>query len=276
MHEAERMGSGHQRLRLTVLGPVRLWCDGCEIGLRAQQRALLTLLAVKIDQPAMLAEIVDVLWGTAPPASALNTVHRYVGVLRRVMEPGLGPRREGSRVLRRGGGYLLRATADELDLLRFRELVQQAAAAADGAPHAALERLVTALRLWWGRCAANTGYRLPGRSVFDAVDAEMVAAVCTAAHLALAVGRPEEVVSLVRRAAGWEPLDEPLHARLLLVLAAAGRQAQALATFAAIRRRLADELGVDPGAELRAAHERVLRQELDPGWPARQPGGLTG
>lgn len=193
------------------------------------------------------------------------------------MEPDLGPREQGRRLVRSGGGYVLIATAEELDLLRFRALVEQAWAVRDrGDPGAALGRLVSALRLWWGRCAANVDYRLPGRSVFAAVDAEMVAAVCAAADLALAVGRPDEVVGLVRRAAGWEPLDESVHARLLLVLAGVGRQAEALAAYTAIRQRLAEELGVDPGGELRAAHQRVLRQDVEPGWPVRLPGGLTG
>lgn len=248
-----------------------------EVDLRAQQRAMLGLLAVRVGQPVMVAEIVDLLWATAPPASAVNTVHKYVGMLRRAMEPDLGPRAQGRRLVRGGGGYVFDATAEELDLLRFRVLVEQARTLRErGEPGAALARLVSALRLWWGRCAANVDYRLPGRSVFAAMDAEMATVVCAAADLALAVGRPDEVVGLVRRAAGWEPLDESVHARLLLVLAAVGRQAEALAAYAAIRQRLAEELGVDPGGELRAAHQRVLRQDVEPGWPIRLPGGLTG
>lgn len=269
--------TGAGELWLTVLGPVRLWSGPDERELGGLQRALLALLAVRVGHPVMVADIVDVLWGARPPRSAVNSVHRYVGELRRGMEPGLRRREQGSRVVRAGGGYVLLAGAGELDLLRFRGLVEQATAAREsGDAVVALRLLVAALRLWQGRCAANLSYRLPGRSTFAVIDAEMVAAVCAAADVALAVGRPHDVIELLRRAAGWERLDESVHARLLLVLAAAGRQAEALAHYVAIRQRLGDDLGVDPGIELRSAYQRVLRQDVGGPWPTTEPGGLTG
>ena len=275
-HGTEGDRSSDGRLRFTVLGPVRLWRGSEEVGLCGQQRALLALLAVRVGQPVVVADIVDAGWGARPPRSALNSVHRYVGTLRRAMEPGLARREQGGRLVRAGGGYLLYAGADEIDLLRFRRLVEQASAREGKDPATALRLLVAGLRLWQGRCAANLNYRLAGRSAFAAVDAEMVAAVCAAADLALAVGRPHDVVELLRRAAGWEPLDESVHARLLLVLAAVGRQAEALVSYVAIRQRLGDDLGVDPGIELRSAHQRVLRQDVGMVWPTTLPGGLTG
>jgi hypothetical protein len=87
-------------------------------------------------------------------------------------------------------------------------------------------------------------------------------ALAEAADVALASGQPLRILALLRQVAGREPLNESLQARLMLMLAAAGQQALALAHYEAVRGRLADELGVNPGAEMRAAFSRVLRQEL--------------
>ena len=97
---------------------------------------------------------------------------------------------------------------------------------------------------------------------FATVDQEYVAAVAEAADTALASGQPLRILALLRQVAVGESLNEALQARLMLMLAVTGQQALALAHYKAVRERLIDELGVDPGAEMRAAYNRVLRQEL--------------
>ena len=92
------------------------------------------------------------------------------------------------------------------------------------------------------------------------MDQEYVTAVAEAADAALACGQPLRILPLLRRVATDEALNESLQARLILVLAATGQQA--LAHYQTVRERLSDELGVDPGAELRTAHGQVLRQEV--------------
>ena len=94
------------------------------------------------------------------------------------------------------------------------------------------------------------------------MDQEYAAAVTEAADAALACAQPLRVLSLLRQAASDEPLNESLQARLILVLAATGQQALALSHYQVVRERLSDELGVDPGTEMRTAHGMVLRQEL--------------
>src|SRR4051794_15574232 len=92
----------------TVLGPVRLWRSGTEVDLGApQQRALLALLLVRAGHPVSLTELVDTLWPAEPPPSAVNTVHRGIGMLRRALEPGLAARDTGRWLVRAAGGYLL-------------------------------------------------------------------------------------------------------------------------------------------------------------------------
>jgi DNA-binding SARP family transcriptional activator len=261
-------------IRFAVLGPVRGWRAGVEVDLGPpQQKAVLAVLLVRAGQPVGLSEIVDVLWGDDPPDSAVNVVHRYVGKLRRLIEPDLPVRAAGRLLVRGAGGYRLELSggahagpdADVVDLLRFRRLRDQAREASrDGCPDAAVTLLLAALGLWHGPCAAGTEAQVRAHPMFTAVDHEQLAAVQELADAALGSGGcgvAERVLPVVRQAAAGNGWDEPLQARLVLVLAATGRQAEALAVYEQVRSRLAEELGIDPGSELRAAHEQVLRQQ---------------
>jgi DNA-binding SARP family transcriptional activator len=265
-------------MRFEVLGPVRVWHAEQEIDLGfPQQRALLALLLVQAGRPVQMSEIVDILWAQRPPSSAMNVVRRYVGSLRRLLEPGLPPRAPGRRVLRRTGGYLLDTDPDELDLLRFRRLTNRGKrATATGRPEAAVRHFVEALGLWRGPVATGIPASTRGHAHFAAVEREFVLTTRMAADAALLCGASEQVLPGLRRAAGLDPLNESLHARLVMSLAACGLQAEALSAYDEVRLHLAEELGVSPGPELSAAHARVLRQELHPASPApaRRPAAV--
>jgi DNA-binding SARP family transcriptional activator/tetratricopeptide (TPR) repeat protein len=254
-------------MRFTVLGAVRAWRGEDELRLGPpQQRAVLALLLTAGGQPVGLSELVDLLWAADPPSSAANIVHRYIGTLRRVLEPGLPPRAAGRWLVPHAGGYRLAADADTLDLLRLRQLAGQAAAASQ--PGRAVALYLDALGLCPGRCAGDLA-AVRGHPAFTAVDREYLALAGQAAEVALAAGLAVPVLPALRRAAEQDPLAEPLRARLMLLLAAAGHQAEALAVYESTRAALAEELGIDPGAELRDAHRRVLRQQVS--GPARGP-----
>ncbi|HEV7653247.1 MAG TPA: BTAD domain-containing putative transcriptional regulator [Mycobacteriales bacterium] len=252
-------------LRFAVLGPVRAWRDGVELRLGPPtQQALLALLLVRAGQPVPLAEIVDVLWGEDPPASAVNVVHRHVGLLRRLLEPSLATREPGRWLVRAAGGYRLDVPPDAVDLLRFRTLRERSRRE----PEAAAGLLLEALELWSGPAAAGVDH-----PVFTELDRERRDAVADAVDAALRAGSPDAVLPGLRRAVAADPLDEPLQARLVRMLAAAGRQAAALEAYGEARDRLAGELGVDPGPELRAAYESVLRP-VAPAEPYVRPAQL--
>ncbi|MBM0226370.1 BTAD domain-containing putative transcriptional regulator [Micromonospora sp. ATA51] len=243
-------------LSFAVLGPVRAWRGQSEIDLGTrQQRLILALLLARAGGAVSVAELVDLLWESDPPSSAVNVVHRHVGMLRRRFEPGLPTRAAGSVLIRDGAEYRLRIDGESLDLLRFRRLVAQAAGSS-GEP--AVELYREALALWRDRCAS--GLQAGGRPhpEFVAVDGERFAAVRAATDAALGAGCVQAVLPAIRLAAEYEPLDEALQARLLLALAADGRRAEALAAYADIEHRLADELGIQPGSELRAARDSLL------------------
>ncbi|WP_258056142.1 BTAD domain-containing putative transcriptional regulator [Streptomyces sp. Ru62] len=253
-------------LRFGVLGPLRVLRAGSELDLGyPQARALLGVLLVWPGRPVRMSTIVDVLWPGRPPANATNAVRRHVGALRRLLEPGLPPRAPGRRLLGRTGGYLLEATADEADLPRFRAFSRRGMrAAATARPEQAVRHFAGALRMWRGPVAADLPGPVRTHPHFAAVDQEILRTARMAADAALLCGRADQVLPSVRRAAALNPLDEPLLARLILSLAACGLQAEALATYEDTRRHLAEQLGVAPGAELAAAHARVLRRQIRP------------
>ncbi|MCQ9178197.1 tetratricopeptide repeat protein [Streptomyces sp. IBSBF 2953] len=247
-------------VRFAVLGDVRVRRGDAVLDLAGpQERAFLALLLIGAGQPIAVSEIVEILWGADPPRSAVNVVRRHVGSLRRLLEPGLAARAEGRRLVRDAGGYRLVTDGDSSDLLRFRALREEASRTTRRAPERALQLLTGALALWRGPVAVGIPERIRAHAVFAAVDRERLAAVREAADAASRAGTPEAVLPELRQAAARHPLDEPLQAGLVLALGAAGRRSEALTAYERVRARLADELGIDPGAELREARDAVLR-----------------
>ncbi|MFJ8086495.1 AfsR/SARP family transcriptional regulator [Streptomyces sp. NPDC096205] len=247
-----------EHIRFALLGPVRAWRADTELDPGGpQERALLALLLARAGQPVAVSEIVDVLWGPRPPRSALNVIRRHVGSLRRLLEPELAPRAPGTWLPRAAGGYLLRADSTTSDLLSFRERYEESRRAE---PRVAVQLLVGALALWQGAAAADLRPRARAHPAFTALEAERLCAARAAADTALRAGTPDHVLPALRRTAADHPLDEPVLARLILLLAATGHRAEALTAYDSARTRLADELGIDPGSELRAAWE-VVRGE---------------
>jgi DNA-binding SARP family transcriptional activator/Tfp pilus assembly protein PilF/DNA-binding XRE family transcriptional regulator len=262
-------------LQIEVLGPLVASRGGHTLRLGARKhRSLLALLALQPNEVVPRDEIVDALWGDHPPASSNNLVHTYVSRLRRALEPG---RTEPSSVLREAGGYRLSVGAAELDLLRFGELAGRAGNQADEDPAGALALFGQALRCWRGPVLAGLPESVRRHPIAVAAADRRIAAALSAADLSLALGADEDIVSLLRPLLHEEPLHEGLHARLMLTLAAAGRQADALELYRRIRGRLIDELGIDPGSEIQSAYLRIVRntvpaRQKDPGAPRPERG----
>jgi len=189
--------------------------------------------------------------------------HPQVSSIARLLEPDLKARTSGRWLTRQGGAYRLVADENTSDLIAFRRMVKAARSArADDRPADALDLLMEALGLRRGACGEGPGRYRRYRDYFTAVDQEYTAAVAEAADAALACAQPLRILPLLRQIASDEPLNESLQARLMFLLAATGQQALALSHYQAVRERLSDELGVDPGTEMRTAHGKVLQQEL--------------
>jgi DNA-binding SARP family transcriptional activator len=264
MTAAERDLPAHSRPRLQVMGPLRLWRDDVELDAGSrQQRCLLALLLAREGRPVTVSDLVKLLWDREPPATGVNAIHKYVGRLRRLLEPGLPPRAYGSYLLRHGDGYCFVAGREVLDVVEFRHSLAAAkSSAGQGDAGEALRHYVAAL----GHCQGPAGDALadtPGAvATFARIDGEFLDATVAATEVALRAGQPSQVLPALRLAVSMSPLNEPVHASLMLALAAGGHQAEALAIFWAIRARLAEELGIDPGPALQAAHQRVLRPSV--------------
>jgi DNA-binding SARP family transcriptional activator/tetratricopeptide (TPR) repeat protein len=263
-------GVASEAVRFAVLGPVRAWRADVELDLGPrQQRLMLALLLVRADRATSPSEFVDLLWGHDAPASAVNVVHRYIGALRRVLEPDLPARASGRWLIRHPAGYQLDLAEDAVDLLRFRRLVDSArdAVKADD-PQRAVSLFIQALGLSHGECAAGLGQASNASSVFSAVDQECVSVTLEVADTALRCGMAQQVLPILRGAAARDRFNEALQANLMQLLAAVGQQADAVGVYQEVRGHLADELGIDPGPALREAYASVLRQQ--PARPQQQ------
>jgi DNA-binding SARP family transcriptional activator/tetratricopeptide (TPR) repeat protein/DNA-binding XRE family transcriptional regulator len=265
-------------LRLQVLGSLTAWRDGHPVALGpARQRAVLALLAVQPNSLVRREAIFEALWEADPPATAVGMIQTYVSRLRRLLDPAPRTVMGNGLLIAAGTGYRLQVTGDELDLIAFSQLCSEARAAArSGQAEAACERYEQALDLWTGEPLADVD-ALRGHPAVSGLARQWAAAVEDFADAASGQGWHSRVLSPLRALTVREPLNERAHARLMIALAGSGQQATALEVFDAIRRRLDDQLGVRPGAELAAAHARVLHQHIpaaatDHGVPAAAPG----
>ncbi|MFB9909598.1 tetratricopeptide repeat protein [Allokutzneria oryzae] len=253
---AELVRSGRPTVsgtRVLVLGPLVVTDDGETVDLgSAPQRTLLGALALTPNTPVSRDALIDAVWGHRPPPNAVEMLQTHISRLRRRLAPA---RQEtsGPQLGATGGGYQLTVTEDQLDLLAFRGLLAKARARSGVE---AAELCQEALALW--RDEPLVG--LPAFHDHPVVTEARLA--WQALVLELAELDDERGLAPLQRLAVAEPLNEAVQARLMITLAATGRQAAALATFDEVRRRFADELGVDPGPKLTAAHQRVLHNRV--------------
>ncbi|OXM70555.1 BTAD domain-containing putative transcriptional regulator [Amycolatopsis vastitatis] len=258
-------------MRVALLGPLRAAeDDGTPIDIGgARLRMLLARLALDAGRAVPADTLVDGLWGAEPPSDAANALQSLVSRLRKALPVAVesGP-----------GGYRLALAADDVDAERFERLAADGRRElAAGRDARAAELLTEALALWQGDALA------------DVLDAPF--AVAPARRLAelraeaaedrfdalIRLGEHAGVLADLTTAADADPLRERLAGLRMRALCAAGRQPEALAVYAGLRRTLADQLGVDPSAELQEIHVAALRGELAPPSPVadRLPTRLT-
>ena len=249
-------------MRFGVLGPLEVRSDGGPLTIKGvKERRLLGLLLSRANSVVPVDDIIEALWGSEPPPSAAKSVQVYVVRVRKILEPR-GRAGDGSVLSRRGLGYALCADGGQVDALRFADLVARAReAAAAGAYDMVAPVLREALSLWRGAAYADFQDTLFGVTEAARLEEMRLAALEARIDADLALGRPEvtsELEALVRE----YPLRERFWSQLMLALYRGGRQADALAAYRRVREMLAEELGIEPGEELRALEQAVLRQEV--------------
>jgi DNA-binding SARP family transcriptional activator len=250
-------------MRIQVLGPVRAWLGDTAIDLGSTgQRALLGLLAVTAGRPMTRDELLGAVWGDRPPPSATNMIQSRVKHLRRLLEPGRRSYARSTILPAVGDGYALQAA--DVDVLRFRQLVVAAAGPRQqGDLPRAAALLSDALQLWHGRPLADIPFLASHPKVVSLIEQRRTV-LGHYGDVMLAAGAVEDALPALEEAVADAPLDEAAWARLIRAYHAAGRRAQAFDAYHQTRRRLADELGVDPGPELVAVHGALLRESARP------------
>jgi DNA-binding SARP family transcriptional activator len=199
-------------------------------------------------------ELAETLWGSAPPPSAQVTVQNYVKRLRHA----LGHSGRG-RISTQPRGYLIRIDAGELDVSRFETgLAGALAAARDGSWQTAADQARAALSLWRGEPLADVESEVLMLREAPRLAEMRLRAVETSIDADLHLGRHADVIAELRRLVAVHPLRERLHALLMLALYRDGQQAEAFAAYQHARRVLLDELGAEPGPELRRLQQQVL------------------
>ncbi|NUT47566.1 MAG: tetratricopeptide repeat protein [Saccharothrix sp.] len=220
------------------------------------QRCVLAVLALNAGDGVPIDRLVDVLWDEQPPGDARGLIHGYVSRLRKVLRPA------GMEILRRSPGYALDVDREAVDVHRFRALVARSLDTTSDAD--AVRLLGEGLSLWRGEPLAGVGASGAVDRIRAGLAEERLTAAERWAEAALRLGRHREVVAELTVLAAEHPLREKIVALTMLALHHSGRRAEALARYEGTRRVLADQLGLDPGEELRRTHARVLRAEPEP------------
>lgn len=262
-------------VEFTILGPVQVLADQrCIEVSSAKERLTLAMLVVHANAVVSADQLVEVLWGGNPPATAANTVQSYISRLRRTLEPARAARAKDGLICTRGPGYLLAVEPEAIDAVRFERLVHAGREALPGDPEKAADLLSQGLALWRGEPLAEFGFELFAQAEIARLTELRSAALEDRVEADLALGRHTVLCAELSRLVLEQPLRERLWSQLIRALYRCGRQADALAAYARLREHLAELLGIDPSPELVRLHEAVLAQRPDLGWqPARpQPG----
>ncbi|WP_336217056.1 AfsR/SARP family transcriptional regulator [Nonomuraea sp. LPB2021202275-12-8] len=246
-------------LRFAVLGPVRAWRDGQELDLGTPlQRSILGMLLLREGRAVTPAEMIDAVWGEEAPPRALGALRTYVSRLRTVLEPDRPARSRPDLLTSVGRGYALRLSPDSLDLTRFeRALTETETARRAGRLSSAAEGLRTALGLFEGEPLAGAVGPYAEHQRDRLIECR-ISAIESLMDMDLELGKHAAVVSELIALTADHPLRERLRAQLMLAYYRCGRQGDALHVFTETREALVDELGIEPGPELAALHQRIL------------------
>ena len=251
--------AGGGGLQFRVLGPVEVCDGGQNLSLGGpKQRGLLADLILNAGTIVSTARLVDDLWGDDSPATAGHTVETYVARLRRILRDGSRP----ELLLTRPPGYLLDAEPGQVDAFRFGQLVQDGTAAAGRGDHEQASALLrAALALWRGPALTDVADAPFARAAAKRLTDQHLLALQRRIDADLQLGQAQDLVPELEALVASHPYHEPFHRQLMVALYRSGRQSEALGAYRRARGLLVDELGIEPGPDLRRTEQAILRQD---------------
>jgi DNA-binding SARP family transcriptional activator/tetratricopeptide (TPR) repeat protein len=263
-------------MRFSLLGPLEV-TDSAGSGVTIagpRLRVLLAALLLRAGIPVPAGELAEGVWDGSPPSGAASTLRTYVRRLRQALGD------DATRIVAYGPGYLIQAERPELDILEFEALCRDARAALRAGGWAdASTAAASALGLW--RAAPLLDVPSEGLRGEFVPRLERLRLQVLEDHFdaGLGLGHHQELIPQLLDMTAQYPLQERFHAQLMLALASTGRRAQALRAYQQARRVLVDELGIEPGPEVRDIHERILEgnvAQMTDGAGTPQPGEVPG
>jgi len=240
-------------VRVRLLGPVDVEADGESRPVSgARRKAVLAILALHGGEVVSIGRLVDVVWGEAAPPTVMNTLQSHVSYLRGLL---------GSKaaILARPPGYVLDMGAESTDVQLAERLLRQGTQSDD--PVDGAQQLQAALALWRGRPLADLAHLAGLEDQARRLDLLCLQVKRALSQARLAAGEHIQLVPGLEQMAAEYPLDEHIHAQLMLALYRSGRQADALATYRRLRQTLGEELGIDPSQPLRDLEMAILQQK---------------
>ena len=243
-------------MEFLILGPIEVRNGSGRVAVSGRPLAVLAVLLLHPNEPVSVDRLALALWGEDAPGGVVKTVQMNVSRLR----SALG---DPDAVSTTPAGYCLRVRPGELDADRFEGLVEDARRAlSDGQPEGAAATLREALELWRGPALAELAVEPFAGAEITRLEEQRLTALELRLDADLAAGRHAEVVGELGRLVHSNPLREGLAGQLMLALYRCGRQSEALEAYATARRRLVEDLGIEPGPQLRELHEAILRQDV--------------
>jgi DNA-binding SARP family transcriptional activator len=260
-------------MRFCILGPLEVIREGSRLSLGGnKQRSVLALLLLNANRVVSTDHLVEEVWAQHPFDTAVRGLQVYISNLRRLLEPERAPGSGTQILVTRRPGYSILASASELDLLHFEELVSKSRAslAAHELETASVE-LHRALALWRGPALADLAYEPFAAREAARLDEARLAALEERLEVDLALGRHAGLVSELEGLVHEHPLRERLRAQFMLALYRSGRQAEALRSYGDARELLLEDLGLEPSPALQELERAILCHEpgLESGPPRR-------
>ncbi|MGY1787681.1 AfsR/SARP family transcriptional regulator [Geodermatophilus sp. SYSU D00698] len=253
-------GTTSPQLSFHDLGPLEVLRGGTPVALGgARLHAALSLLLVHAGRPVPADALGDAMWGERSPGRSSSTLDSHVWRLRRALEPGRPPGAPSAVLVREPGGYRLVADPESVDSRRFARLAAAAAALLPaGRPHEAAAVAEQALGLWRGRpwpAVADRPWAAPDVARVEELRDQVREVL---AEALISAGAPQRALLELGSSLAQTPLRERLWALRMLAQHRLGRAEEALRSYRQVRAMLLDELGLEPGAELRGLHRRIL------------------